>query len=206
MEEYLALTADGQDEIVEKKSRFIGYARAAESEEAALKFIEEIKKKHYDARHNCYAFSIGTGAQPLLRFSDDGEPQGTAGKPILEVISGSGIRNVCIVVARYFGGTLLGTGGLVRAYTDAAKAALAAAEVCRRRPLIRARLDMDYGELGKLQYLIAKEDARLVDTIYEDRVTVLVDIYAPAYAGFVKAVTEATGARVAVEKQEEFFG
>lgn len=206
MEEYLALIANGQDEIIEKKSRFIGYARPAETEEEALEFIEEIKKKHYDARHNCYAFSIGTGQQPLLRFSDDGEPQGTAGKPILEVISGSGIRNVCIVVTRYFGGTLLGTGGLVRAYTDAAKAALAAGTVCKRRSMIRARLDMEYGDLGKLQYLIAKEDARLVNTLYEERVTVLADIYAPAYDGFVKAVTEATGARVSVEKQEEFFG
>ena len=150
MEEYLALVEAGQDEIIEKKSRFIGYAVPAESEEEALAAVEKIKKKHYDARHNCYAFSIGTGPQPLLRFSDDGEPQGTAGKPILEVIGGSGVRNVCIVVTRYFGGTLLGTGGLVRAYTEAAKAALAAGVVKKRRPMIRAKLGMDYGDLGKL--------------------------------------------------------
>lgn len=206
MEEYLALVEAGQDEITEKKSRFIGYAMPVESEEEALAAVEKIKKKHYDARHNCYAFSIGTGPQPLLRFSDDGEPQGTAGKPILEVIGGSGVRNVCIVVTRYFGGTLLGTGGLVRAYTEAAKAALAAGVVKKRRPMIRARLGMDYGDLGKLQYLIAQEDAAIADTIYEDRVTLLVDVYAPDYERFVKAVTEATGARVSVEKLEEFFG
>ena len=202
MEEYLALVEAGQDEIIEKKSRFIGYAVPAESEEEALAAVEKIKKKHYDARHNCYAFSIGTGPQPLLRFSDDGEPQGTAGKPILEVIGGSGVRNVCIVVTRYFGGTLLGTGGLVRAYTEAAKAALAAGVVKKRRPMIRAKLGMDYGDLGKLQYLIAQEDAVIADTIYEDRVTLLVDVYAPDYERFVKAVTEATGARVPVEKLE----
>lgn len=206
MEEYLALVEAGQDEIIEKKSRFIGYAVPAESEEEALAAVEKIKKKHYDARHNCYAFSIGTGPQPLLRFSDDGEPQGTAGKPILEVIGGSGVRNVCIVVTRYFGGTLLGTGGLVRAYTEAAKAALAAGVVKKRRPMIRAKLGMDYGDLGKLQYLIAQEDAVIADTIYEDRVTLLVDVYAPDYERFVKAVTEATGARVPVEELEEFFG
>ena len=206
MEEYLALVEAGQDEIIEKKSRFIGYAVPAESEEEALAAVEKIKKKHYDARHICYAFSIGTGPQPLLRFSDDGEPQGTAGKPILEVIGGSGVRNVCIVVTRYFGGTLLGTGGLVRAYTEAAKAALAAGVVKKRRPMIRAKLGMDYGDLGKLQYLIAQEDAVIADTIYEDRVTLLVDVYAPDYERFVKAVTEATGARVPVEKLEEFFG
>ena len=145
MEEYLALVEAGQDEITEKKSRFIGYAMPVESEEEALAAVEKIKKKHYDARHNCYAFSIGTGPQPLLRFSDDGEPQGTAGKPILEVIGGSGVRNVCIVVTRYFGGTLLGTGGLVRAYTEAAKAALAAGVVKKRRPMIRTKLGMEYG-------------------------------------------------------------
>lgn len=206
MEEYLALVEAGQDEIIEKKSRFIGYAVPAESEEEALAAVEKIKKKHYDARHNCYAFSIGTGPQPLLRFSDDGEPQGTAGKPILEVIGGSGVRNVCIVVTRYFGGTLLGTGGLVRAYTEAAKAALAAGVVKKRRPMIRAKLGMDYGDLGKLQYLIAQEDAVIADTIYEDWVTLLVDVYAPDYERFVKAVTEATGARVPVEELEEFFG
>lgn len=206
MEEYLALVEAGQDEITEKKSRFIGYAMPVESEEEALAAVEKIKKKHYDARHNCYAFSIGTGPQPLLRFSDDGEPQGTAGKPILEVIGGSGVRNVCIVVTRYFGGTLLGTGGLVRAYTEAAKAALEAGVVKKRRPMIRARLGMDYGDLGKLQYLIAQEDAAIADTIYEDRVTLLVDVYAPDYERFVKAVTEATGARVPVEKLGEFFG
>lgn len=206
MEEYLAIAAGGQDEIIEKKSRFIGYTACVTTEEEAAAFIEKIKKQHYDARHNCYAYSIGTGPQPLLRFSDDGEPQGTAGKPILEVIQGSGIRNICIVVTRYFGGTLLGTGGLVRAYTDAAKAGIAASTIRLKRSLIEAELVMEYTDLGKLQYLIENTDAEITDTIYTDKVTLRVRVYAPVYDHFVKAVTEATGARVIVEKKGTVFG
>lgn len=205
MEEYLALIEGGKDEIIEKKSRFIGYTASVATEEEANVFIESIRKKHYDARHNCYAYSIGTGSQPLLRFSDDGEPQGTAGKPILEVIQGSGIRNICIVVTRYFGGTLLGTGGLVRAYTDAAKAGIAASTVRLKRQLIECELPMEYTDLGKIQYLIANTDAEIMDTIYTDKVLLKVRVYAPAYEQFVKAVTEATGAKVPVEKTGEVF-
>lgn len=206
MEEYLAVIEGGQDEIIEKKSRFIGYTAPVETEEEAVRFIETIKKKHYDARHNCYGYSIGLGNQPVLRFSDDGEPQGTAGRPILEVIQGSGIRNICIVVTRYFGGILLGTGGLVRAYTDAAKAGLAASKVRLKRPLIEAELAMEYTDLGKLQYLIGNTDAEITDTIYTDKVLLKVRVHAPGYDGFVKAVTEATGARVMAEKKGEVFG
>ena len=120
---YNTIVKEGQDEIVEKKSRFIGYAVPVTSEEEAYEFVEKIRKMHYDARHNCFAFAIGS-ENTLLRFSDDGEPQGPAGKPILEVITGNKVVDICIVVTRYFGGTLLGTGGLVRAYTEAAKLAL----------------------------------------------------------------------------------
>ena len=116
LKEYVTILEPGTGEIVEKKSRFIGYVSHVESEEEANLFITGIKKRHYDARHNCYAYTVGE-EQPLMRFSDDGEPGGTAGKPILEVITGNKLCNVCIVVTRYFGGTLLGTGGLVRAYT-----------------------------------------------------------------------------------------
>lgn len=205
MEEYLAIIEPGQGEIIEKKSRFIGYAEAVATEEEAAAFIERIKKKHYDARHNCYAYSIGTGPQPVLRFSDDGEPQGTAGKPILEVIQGSKIRNICIVVTRYFGGTLLGTGGLVRAYTDAAKAGITAGVIKKKRQLIEAELSMDYTELGKLQYLIANTDAEIMDTLYTDRVLLKVRVYAPIFDSFAKQVAEATGARVSVNKTGEVF-
>lgn len=205
MEEYLAVAEGGQAEIVEKKSRFIGYILSAETEEAAAASIEAIRKEHYNARHCCYAYSIGAADQPVLRFSDDGEPQGTAGKPILEVIQGSGIRNICIVVVRYFGGTLLGTGGLVRAYTDAAKAGLNASVIHRRRRMIEAELLMDYTDLGKVQRLIENMDAELIDTIYTERVLVKVRIYAPDYDNFVRALAEATAARVCVKKGKEVF-
>lgn len=123
MIKYRAVFQGGSGEIVEKKSRFIAHVSEAESVEEAQEFIEAVKKRYWDARHNCSAFSIGE-KNPVTRCSDDGEPGGTAGKPILEVIEGSGIHNIVIVVTRYFGGTLLGTGGLVRAYTDAAKAGI----------------------------------------------------------------------------------
>ena len=203
MEEYLAVKQEGIGEIIEKKSRFIGHVRAVETEEEALAMIEQIRKKHYDARHNCFAYSIGTGPQPLLRFSDDGEPQGTAGKPILEVIQGSEIKNICIVVTRYFGGTLLGTGGLVRAYTEAAKAGIEAAEIGKRRLMIEAEIPMEYADLGKLQYLVANTDAEIVDTVYEEKVVLKIRVYALEYERFTAAVRESTGARLQVIKTGE---
>ena len=206
MEEYLALITAGQGEIVEKKSRFIGYTKAVTTEEEAASFIESIRKKHYDARHNCFAYSIGLGSQPLLRFSDDGEPQGTAGKPILEVIQGSGVRNLCIVVTRYFGGTLLGTGGLVRAYTEAAKAGLEASTIRLMRPLIRGQMVLEYTDLGKIQYLIGNTDGEITDTRYTDKVTLTVQIYAPVYDRFEAEVTEASGGRIQIQKTGEIFG
>ena len=124
---YRVLLSGGEGEIVEKKSRFIATIRKCETEEEAVAFIEEMKKKYWDARHNCSAFIIGSRGE-LTRCSDDGEPSGTAGRPMLEVLTGSGIRNIAVVVTRYFGGTLLGTGGLVRAYTQAVKEGLAHCE------------------------------------------------------------------------------
>ena len=118
MIKHKAVYRGGSGEIIEKKSRFIANVKSVETVEEAQAYIEEMRKKYWDARHNCSAFSVGT-ERVITRCSDDGEPGGTAGKPILEVISGSGIHNIVVVVTRYFGGTLLGTGGLVRAYSGA---------------------------------------------------------------------------------------
>lgn len=205
MEEYRAIISGGVDEIVEKKSRFIGYTAPTESEEEATAFIDSIRKKHYDARHNCFAYSLGTDKQPLERCSDDGEPQGTAGKPILEVIKGSGIRNICVVVTRYFGGTLLGTGGLVRAYTEAARAGIAASQVHVVRSLTEAKMEFGYTELGRLNYLIEQTDAAIVSTEYTDTVTMTVRVYTPVYEAFVRQVTETTGGTVEVVRLAEVF-
>ena len=130
MDEYLVPTAFGEDEFIEKKSRFIGRLWPVETEEAALEKIQEMKKKHYDATHNCWAYIIKDGA---VRFSDDGEPGGTAGMPMLQVLQREGLYNVVCVVTRYFGGTLLGAGGLVRAYTKGAKIAIDAAGKSMKR-------------------------------------------------------------------------
>ena len=130
MDEYLVPTAFGEDEFIEKKSRFIGRLWPVETEEAALEKIQEMKKKHYDATHNCWAYIIKDGA---VRFSDDGEPGGTAGMPMLQVLQREGLYNCVCVVTRYFGGILLGAGGLVRAYTKGAKIAVDAAGKSMKR-------------------------------------------------------------------------
>ena len=162
---YNTIISEGQDEIVEKKSRFIGYAVPVSTEDEAYAFVEKIKKKHYDARHNCFAFAIGS-ENTLLRFSDDGEPQGTAGKPILEVITGNQVVNICIVVTRYFGGTLLGTGGLVRAYTEAAKLALTDAGIHTMQLMQMVSITTNYNDSGKVQYLLNNSVASIDSTDY----------------------------------------
>ncbi|MDD6069216.1 MAG: YigZ family protein [Clostridiales bacterium] len=204
VKEYATILENGNGEIVEKKSRFIGYVRHVETEEEALSFVNEIKKKHYDARHNCYAYTIGE-EQPLLRFSDDGEPGGTAGKPILEVITGKKLCNVCIVVTRYFGGTLLGTGGLVRAYTDASKAAIDATEVVLKRLVNPCSITTDYTDLGKIQYILGSEEIAIVDSEYGEDVVLKTEIFVDDVKEIEKKLVEATAARVRFDKGEPVF-
>ena len=205
VESYINLVKGGEGEIVEKKSRFIGQIKPVTSEEEAYAFIEEIKKKHYDARHNCFAFSVGAD-MPLLRFSDDGEPQGTAGKPILEVITSSEIHNICIVVTRYFGGTLLGTGGLVRAYTDASKAALENCETKLIEKLIPTEIKTNYTDMGKIQYILGNHDVKIIDTIYADDVLLKMNLRKPDADQIIKEITDATSARAGIETFDEMFG
>ncbi|MGN0494720.1 MAG: YigZ family protein [Lachnospiraceae bacterium] len=201
LKEYRTILEPGEDEIIEKKSRFIGYVRHVETEEEANAFIMEIKKKHYDARHNCYAYVLGQ-EQPVLRFSDDGEPGGTAGKPILEVITGAGLSDVCIVVTRYFGGTLLGTGGLVRAYTDASKACIQATEIIRKQQVFPVVIKTNYNDLGKLQYLLSSEHIMITDSVYGENVELKVNIPYDDYDRIEKLLIEATAARADIEKQD----
>lgn len=205
LDSYIKLIKGGTGEIVEKKSRFIGQVMPVDSEEEAYAFIESIKKKHYDARHNCFAFSIGE-EMPLLRFSDDGEPQGTAGKPILEVITGSGIHNICIVVTRYFGGTLLGTGGLVRAYTDASKAALAECETKLMQRIYPVKIKTNYTDMGKIQYILNTNEIRINDTVFAEDVFFTTEIPVPIKDRILSEITEATGARAQIEVKDEIFG
>ena len=204
-ESYINLLRGGEGEIVEKKSRFIGQIKPVASEEEAYAFIEEVKKKRYDARHNCFAFSVGAD-MPLLRFSDDGEPQCTAGKPILEVITSSEIHNICIVVTRYFGGTLLGTGGLVRAYTDAAKAALANCETKLIELLIPTEIRTNYTDMGKIQYILGNHEVKILDTVYADDVLMKVNLKKSEAEGIIKEITDATSARAGIDMLDEIYG
>lgn len=205
LESYINLIKGGEGEIIEKKSRFIGQIEVVKSEEEAYAFIEKIKKKHYDARHNCFAFSVGAD-MPLQRFSDDGEPQGTAGKPILEVINGSGIHNICIVVTRYFGGTLLGTGGLVRAYTDASKEALNNCETKLMQRLVPIDIATNYTDMGKIQYILGTAGVNIVDTIFTDEVMIKVELPYDTHSKIMNDITEATGARAKLTTYDEIFG
>lgn len=205
LESYINLIKGGEGEIVEKKSRFIGQIEVVKTEEEAYAFIEKIKKKHYDARHNCFAFSVGED-MPLQRFSDDGEPQGTAGKPMLEVINGSGIHNICIVVTRYFGGTLLGTGGLVRAYTDASKEALKNCETKLMQRLIPVDIATNYTDMGKIQYILGSAGVNIVDTVFTDEVLIKVELPYDTHSKIIGDVTDATGARAKLTIYDEIFG
>lgn len=181
----------GEGEIIEKKSRFIATVRPVASEEEAVSFINEMKKKYWDARHNCSAFVLGE-RQEISRCSDDGEPAQTAGRPMLDVLLGEDIHDVAVVVTRYFGGVLLGTGGLVRAYQKATLAGLASSVIidkCQGRILT---VGTDYSGLGKLQYLIAQSGIRLMDTRYTEKVELIAMVPVEEQEKVEKGITEAT--------------
>ena len=174
---YRVIYKGGEGEIVEKKSRFIATVRPVESEEEAVAFIAEMKKKYWDARHNCSAFVIGAN-QELTRCSDDGEPAQTAGRPMLDVLLKEGVTNVAVVVTRYFGGVLLGTGGLVRAYQKAVQEGLAASQIIEKREGFLLYINTDYNGIGKLQYLFAQKEISILESEYaaDVRMTVLVPL------------------------------
>ena len=167
--EYLTIKGTGTGEYVEKKSRFLGLALHVESEEEAAAHLERIRKQYYDARHNCYAWIIGEQKEKI-RSSDDGEPSGTAGQPILKVLEGSGCTNIMIIVTRYFGGTLLGTGGLVRSYTKAARDALEDAVLVRMCLCDLFTVTIEYSFLDKVLYFLRQEEISPDDQIYSDKV------------------------------------
>lgn len=203
-EQYRMLSKGAQAELVEKKSRFIATIHPVSSEEEAVAFIEEMKKKYYDARHNCSAFVIGSKGE-LTRSSDDGEPSGTAGRPMLEVLTGSGIRNIAVVVTRYFGGVLLGTGGLVRAYSGAVKMALEQCETIMRRYGVQMLIKTDYNGVGKIQYLLGSKDVVIQDSVYAADVQMTVLVPIEEYDRLCKELVEATNGRVGLEEVEKLY-
>ncbi len=167
---YKTLLKKGADEFIINKSRFIGYGSPVESEEEALAFLREIRQRHADASHNCYAYIIGPN-MGVMRYSDDGEPGGTAGLPIIEVMKARGVTNCCVVVTRYFGGVLLGAGGLVRAYSQGASAAVSASGVGVMHPTARYLMDVPYPMLGKLEHYLKTAPVRLEDKQFSDVIT-----------------------------------
>lgn len=199
---YRVVYEGGEGEIVEKKSRFIATVRPIETEEEAVAFVNEMKKKYWDARHNCSAFVIGS-RQEVTRCSDDGEPAQTAGRPMLDVLLREGITNVAVVVTRYFGGVLLGTGGLVRAYQSATQAGLAASKIiekCLGKKLI---IHTDYNGLGKLQYLFGQQKTAILDTEYAADVVLTILVPMEQKDFLYKEITEQTNGTAQMEWGED---
>lgn len=168
---YRTLLAPGEDTLIIKKSKFIGYATPIQSEEEALHFISTLQKKHWDATHNCYAYVVGPHDE-IQKSNDDGEPSGTAGKPILEVIKKEDLHNVAVVVTRYFGGIMLGAGGLIRAYGQGCIVGLQAAKIVTRVLFQEVAINIDYSWYGKIENEILAEDWHIDRVDYLDRVTV----------------------------------
>ena len=198
MESYITVTGESVGEYSEKRSRFIATLRHTETEEQAAAFLAEMRSKYWDARHNCYAYSMSSGA--LKRFSDDGEPHGTAGKPILDIIDGSGLTDITVVVTRYFGGVLLGTGGLVRAYSAAAREAVSAAERVKMTPCTVYKARCGYSELERLTKLITDSGGRVENTVYAADVELEFYLEDSACDGFLLKLKEAFAARISAEE------
>ena len=194
----------GEAEIVEKKSRFIATVRPVSSEEEAVAFIAEMKKKYWDARHNCSAFVIGD-RQEMSRCSDDGEPAQTAGRPMLDVLLREDIHNVAVVVTRYFGGTLLGTGGLVRAYSGATKEGIANSSIITKEQGKKFVVDTDYNGVGKLQYIAANMQITIMDTQYTDKVIMILIVPLDKCEELKKKIVEATAGKAEINDDEEIY-
>lgn len=196
---YKILYRGGEGEIVEKKSRFIATTRPVETEEEAAALVEAMKKKYWDARHHCFAYVIGDRGQ-IQRCSDDGEPSQTAGRPMLDVLLGEGVRNACVVVTRYFGGTLLGTGGLVRAYSKAAQEGLRQSTILEKSLGSRIEIMTDYNGIGKIQYVAAQMGLTTLDTVYTDQVVVTLMAPKGQVQDLFHQVTEKTNGKAAIRE------
>ena len=204
VEQYKTVYEGGVGEITEKKSRFIATIHPVETEDEALVFIEEMRKKYWDARHNCSDFILGE-RQETMRCSDVGEPSQTAGRPMLDVLSKAGLTNTAVVVTRYFGGTLLGTGGLVRAYSAAVQEGLKNSRMITKYWGTRLTVGTDYNGIGKLQYLFGSKEIPITDAEYTDQVKFTVLVPAARVPEIIKAVTEATAGQAAVDETDSLY-
>ena len=204
MSSYKTLHDFGTDEIIIEKSSFIGYAKPIKTEEEAVEFINEIQKKHKDATHNVWAYTVGP-TMNIQRYSDDGEPQGTAGIPTLEVIKKEDLRDVVVVVTRYFGGVKLGAGGLVRAYTKGAKVGLEAAKIIEKVMYKEVKIKVDYNQLGKVQNEIMNLGYFIKDTLYTDEVEIIVYAKLDDVEPLTTRMIDITSATANITLGEEFY-
>lgn len=192
----------GSAEIIEKKSRFIASLCSVSTPEEAQAFIEQTKKKYWDAKHNCSAYVIGKDGQ-YTRCNDDGEPAQTAGLPMLEVLLHSQVRNVVVVVTRYFGGTLLGTGGLIRAYGQTVKAALENSVIGEEVEGFMLTIEADYTDVGKVQYLLAQKKITIINSIFEQAVTFELQMQKDVLQSIIDELTEVTCGRIIIKEKKE---
>lgn len=200
---YLTVQKQASAEFTESRSRFIGTICPVQTEAQALEFIAALKKQYWDAKHNVYAYVLRD--ERISRSTDDGEPQGTAGAPVLEVLQKQGLTDCVVVVTRYFGGILLGTGGLVRAYSKSAAQAVAAAGVLRRRLCADGEIRCDYADYGKVQPLVAEYDGVMDDSVFEDVITLKFHLPVEQEEPFQKQLTEISAGRLFFCKKNENF-
>ena len=201
---YLSLSDETVTEQTIEKSRFIATSCHIEGEEEAKAFIERVKSKYRDATHNCYAY-IADDKGNFLRFSDDGEPQGTAGMPMLEVLKANNLKQVAVVVTRYFGGIKLGAGGLVRAYSGAVAQNVAAAKRVTYEQCVKSGYEVDYTQTDLCQRFFSSNDCTLIDTVYADKVTFIVAIKKEQEQDFNSRLTDRLNGKVKIDKLEEYL-
>lgn len=199
---YVTIRDFGEDRFIEKKSEFIGYAKRCETEEEAKAFVQEIKDMHKQATHNCWAYTIGEKMN-IQRYSDDGEPQGTAGIPILEVLKKSNVTDCAIVVTRYYGGILLGAGGLTRAYTKGASIALKSGGVVEKVKGLNLIIKLDYDLLGKVQYTCIQNNWYIENTEYTDKVVVNILVEIDKAQEIENEMTKISNGKIVMERIEE---
>lgn len=201
---YKTLIRAGEDEFIVNKSRFIGHGRPCESEEEALAFLREMREKYKDATHNCYAYIIGPN-MGVMRYSDDGEPGGTAGMPIIEVMKARGVTNCAVVVTRYFGGVLLGAGGLVRAYSQGAAAAVNACGVGVMHPTARYLMEIPYPMLNRLDYFLKDEPVIIEDKTFTDVITYTFVVRCRDEEAFLARLTNMSEGTASPLRYEELY-
>lgn len=199
---YITVKKEAQDEFYEKKSQFIGYVKRVETEEEAKAFVAKIKGMHKMATHNCWAYVVGSN-MGIQRYSDDGEPQGTAGIPILEVMKKSGVTDCAIVVTRYFGGILLGTGGLTRAYTKGASVAINASGLVEKVKGVVVTVNMDYELYGKIQYICGQNNWHIEEAEYAEDVSISIICETELSEKIESEFIEAANGKIIIEKSDE---